>query len=101
MKSPFAFDAIKTDWRSVLRGRRVAFKLGVIATLAIASGANIAVLGNLGVFFGPVVPGAARRHFLEPWMELTAYKALPPDDIGIFRPIYDKLEKSLHGRAQT
>lgn len=101
MKILTAISGFKTDWRNFLRGRRLAFKLGVIATLAIAIGANIAVLGNLGVLFGPTVPGATHKHFLEPWMELTAFKALPSDDIGIFRPVYDELEKSLHDRAQT
>ncbi|MGH8278723.1 MAG: FtsX-like permease family protein [Gammaproteobacteria bacterium] len=101
MKPPFAFDAIKTDWRSLLRGRRLPFKLGVVATLAIAVGANIAVLGNLGVFFGPVVPGAAHQNLIEPWLQPMQFKALPPSAMGVSRPVYDALAAKLQGRAQT
>ncbi len=84
-----------------LGGRRAAFKLGVIVTLAIAVGANIAVLGNLGVLFGNAVPGAANQSLLEPYFQPLGMKALLPSMWGIQRSMYDRLAASLGGRADT
>jgi predicted permease len=83
-----------------LGGRRKAFKIGVIATLAIAVGANIAVLGNLGVLFGHVIPGASHNNLLEP--HLQALEAtVDASSFGLFHPVYDRLAASLDGRAET
>ena len=83
-----------------LSGRRAAFKIGVVATLAIAVAANVAVLGNLGVLFGRVVPGASHRNLYEPHMDALEATA-GASRIGIFRPVYDRLSTSLKGRAET
>ncbi|MGH8274162.1 MAG: FtsX-like permease family protein [Gammaproteobacteria bacterium] len=83
-----------------LGGRRASFKLGVIATLAIAVAANIAVLGNLGVLFGNVVPGASHSNLLEPHLQALETTA-DASGFGIFRPVYDRLSASLKGRAET
>lgn len=101
MKPLGATSAFNTNWRNFLRGRRLPFKLGVIATLAIAIAANIAVLGNLGVFFGPVVPGATHQNLLEPYLQPMEFKALPPASMGVSRPVYDALAAKLQGRADT
>ncbi|MGH8272964.1 MAG: ABC transporter permease, partial [Gammaproteobacteria bacterium] len=84
-----------------LGGRRASFKIGVVATLAIAVAANIAVLGNLGVLFGHVVPGATHQHLLEPYFQPLQNKALPPSLWGIYRRMYDRLSDTLDGRADT
>ncbi|MDE2345311.1 MAG: ABC transporter permease, partial [Gammaproteobacteria bacterium] len=91
----------QTGWHNLIRGRRLPFKLGVIATLAIAIGANIAVLGNLGVLFGPVVPGATHYRLLEPYLQPMALKSLSPSQAGIPRPVYDALAAALKGRADV
>src|SRR5690625_1540403 len=83
-----------------LGGRRASFKVGVIATLAIAVAANIAVLGNLGVLFGNVVPGASYSNLLEPHLQPLEATA-NASEFGIFRPVYDRLAASLNGRAET
>ena len=83
-----------------LTGRRASFKIGVVATLAIAVAANVAVLGNLGVLFGPVVPGASHRDLYEPHLDALEATA-DTSQIGIFRPVYDRLSTSLKGRAET
>ncbi|MGA9851700.1 MAG: FtsX-like permease family protein [Gammaproteobacteria bacterium] len=101
MKLLDAISGLKTDWRHALHGRRLSFKLGVIATLAIAVAANIAVLGNLGVLFGPVVPGATHQHLIEPYLQPMEFKALPPSAMGVSRPVYDGLASTLKGRAET
>lgn len=101
MKLSAVISGFKTDWRNFLRGRRMAFKLGVIATLAIAIGANIAVLGNLGVLFGPVVPGATHQNMLEPYLQPMEFKALSPSSMGVSRPVYDAFAATLKGRADT
>ncbi len=101
MKLLTALHELKADWRSFMRGRRMAFKLGVIVTLAIAIGANIAVLGNLGVLFGPVVPGATHQNLIEPYLQPMEFKALPSAYIGVSRPAYDALAATLKGRAET
>ncbi|MGH8128628.1 MAG: ABC transporter permease [Gammaproteobacteria bacterium] len=82
-------------------GRRASFKTGVVATLAIAVAANIAVLGNLGVLFGNVVPGASHRNLYEPYFQTLAYKSMPSYQLGIFRPVYTRFADSLKGRADT
>ncbi len=84
-----------------LTGRRASFKIGVVATLAIAVAANVAVLGNLGVMFGRVVPGATHQHLLEAYMQPLQNKALPSSAWGVYRPIYDHLASSLAGQAET
>lgn len=84
-----------------LGGRRASFKIGVVATLAIAVAANIAVLGNLGVLFGQVVPGAVHQNLYEPYFQALDYKAMPASQMGIFRPAYDRLAVSLKGRGET
>lgn len=81
-------------------GRRTAFKFGVVATLAIAVAANVAVLGNLGVLFGRVVPGAAHQHLVEPYIQALGFKATPITEMGMFRPVYDKLQKDIQGHGQ-
>lgn len=101
MKPHVAFSDFKSNGRSALHGRRLSFKLGVIATLAIAVAANIAVLGNLGVMFGRVVPGATHQHLLVPYFQPLQYKSEPSSQWGIFRPVYDRLADSLKGRAET
>lgn len=101
MKRSAMISGFKTDWHNFLRGQRLPFKLGVIATLAIAIGANIAVLGNLGVFFGPVVPGATHQNLIEPWLQPMQFKALSPSSMGVSRPVYDALAAKLQGRAET
>lgn len=101
MKLPNTFEGFKNDWHKLLRARRLPFKLGVIATLAIAIGANIAVLGNLGVFFGPVVPGATHQKLIEPYLRPIEFKALPAANMGVSRPVYDALSVALEGRAKT
>ncbi len=82
-----------------LGGRRKAFKIGVIATLAIAVGANIAVLGNLGVLFGRVVPGATHRTLLSPYLQ-SSQRSLPSALQGVPRPIYQRLAKAIEGRVR-
>lgn len=82
-----------------LGGRRASFKIGVVATLTIAVAANIAVLGNLGVLFGHVVPGAQHQNLLVPYFQPLQYKALSPSQWGIYRPVYDRLTDSLTGHA--
>lgn len=101
MKILTTISGFKTDWHNFLRGRRMAFKLGVIVTLAIAIGANIAVLGNLGVLFGPVVPGATHQNLIEPYLQPMEFKALSPSSMGVSRPVYDALAATLKGRADT
>ncbi|MGH8428054.1 MAG: ABC transporter permease [Gammaproteobacteria bacterium] len=82
-----------------LGGRRASFKIGVVATLAIAVAANIAVLGNLGVLFGRVVPGAAHQNIVEPYLEALGIKNTSFAHLGVTRPIYDALAKRLQGRG--
>lgn len=101
MKLHDTLQYLKGNWPNVLRGRRLPFKLGVIATLAIAIGANIAVLGNLGVFSGPVVPGATHQNLIEPWLQPMEFKALPAAGMGVSRPVFDALTATLKGRAET
>jgi putative ABC transport system permease protein len=84
-----------------LAGRRASFKIGVVATLAIAVAANVAVLGNLGVMFGKVVPGAGHQNLVEPYFQALDYKAMPASQMGIFRRVYDHLATSLKGRAES
>ena len=84
-----------------LAGRRASFKIGVVATLAIAVAANVAVLGNLGVMFGRVVPGATQQHLVEPYIKALEYKSMPATEMGMFRPVYDQFKKEMHGRGQT
>ncbi len=84
-----------------LAGRRAAFKIGVVATLAIAVAANVAVLGNLGVMFGKVVPGAAHQDILEAYMQPLQNKALPPSAWGVYRPVFDHLQNALAGHADS
>lgn len=84
-----------------LAGRRAAFKIGVVATLAIAVAANVAVLGNLGVMFGRVVPGASHNHLFEAYFKPLGNKALAPSQWGIYRPIYRHLTDSLGGSAAS
>lgn len=83
-----------------LTGRRAAFKIGVVATLAIAVAANVAVLGNLGVMFGPIVPGASHKNLYEPHLDALEATA-SASRIGILRPVFDRLSTSLKGRAET
>lgn len=101
MKSHTDASGPQTGWRNLISSRRLPFKLGVIATLAIAIGANIAVLGNLGVLFGPVVPGAMHRDLIEPYFRASNFKALSSSQLGMFRPIYDGFTRRLQGRADT
>lgn len=68
-------------------GHRTSFKIGVVATLAIAVAANVAVLGNLNVLFGHVVPGASHQNLLVPYFQPLQYKSLPPSQWGIYRPV--------------
>jgi predicted permease len=82
-----------------LGGRRASFKIGVVATLAIAVAANIAVLGNLGVMFGRVVPGAAHQNLLVPYFKPLGFKAMPPSLWGVFRPTYDRMVETLKHHA--
>jgi len=82
-----------------LGGRRTPFKIGVVATLAIAVAANVAVLGNLGVLFGRVVPGAAHSNLLVPYLKPTQL-AIPQQSFGVPRPVYLRLVRELQGRAQ-
>lgn len=84
-----------------LAGRRASFKIGVVATLAIAVAANVAVLSNLGVMFGRVVPGGAHQHLVEPYIKALGLKAVPPSEVGIFRPAYDQLQKDIGNRGQV
>ncbi len=82
-----------------LGGRRASFKIGVVATLTIAVAANIAVLGNLGVLFGRIVPGAAHSNLLVPYLKPTQL-AIPQQGFGVPRPVYLRLVRELQGRAQ-
>ncbi len=94
MKRPFSFSLLPR-----LGGRRASFKVGVVATLAIAVAANVAVLGNLGVLFGRVVPGAAQGTLLSPYLQ-SSQQNLPLALLGVPRSIYDRFAQAMKHHAE-
>lgn len=103
IKLRLSLHELRADWRMLLRARRLTFKLGVIATLAIAIGANIAVLGNLGVLFGQVIPGARHQNIYQAYFSSSSLGRAVGQlgNLGVPPPFYARFAKAVAARAVT